>query len=639
MKPIRSMQWVVCGLAMALAAAGCASDSTSETSGSLNLSLELAEGVTINEVSWEITGGDMDAMSGTIDTSAPGATASVEVFGLLPGDDYTVTLEATDTTGTVSCKGDADFAVEVGVATDVMVFLNCKLPSQLGGVRVNGKFNICAELAKVVVSPLQTSVGNDIDLSAEGQDAEGDAIEYAWSATGGTVADPSAQVTTYTCEEAGDQTITIQVSDDGFDYCTHEWTVAVTCVAGEVECTEDADCDEGEVCVDSMCVVDLECTEDADCDEGEICVDNECVVDLECTEDADCDEGEVCVDNECVVEVGCTEDADCDEGEICVNNMCVIALECTEDADCDEGEICVDNMCVVDLECTEDADCDEGEVCVDNMCVVDLECTEDADCDEGEACVDNECVAVVDPCEGVDCNDNNDCTADSCVDGDCINEPVEDGAMCACPTCGAEGVCMSGMCVEITGPTIAAGQGMTTWEAQTGQGNDPDGCQVFVTTINNDIFLDVTITAGAISDGENNIAIGYNVTATNPLLPVLGNAAEYGNIQLFTVVNNASLANDGGISPATVVSEAEPTAAGQLIGAFLDGSTLIFSTPDEIVEVLEEFEPVAGATSVGVNWDGSFILDLTLGGMPLVTVDESVCTFNVEGDDITFDVN
>ena len=106
--------------------------------------------------------------AGTIDTSAQDSTASLEVFGLPPGSGYLVEFEATDETGTVMCKGDAEFEVKVGVATDVMVMINCKRPTTLGGVRVNGQFNICAQIAKVVVPPLQTSAGNDIDLFAAG---------------------------------------------------------------------------------------------------------------------------------------------------------------------------------------------------------------------------------------------------------------------------------------------------------------------------------------------------------------------------------------------------------------------------------------------------------------------------------------
>ncbi|HSN82255.1 MAG TPA: hypothetical protein VLS88_06725, partial [Polyangiales bacterium] len=220
--------------AFAVAFAGCSTDSSpSQSTGSLNLNLELAEDVKINEVDWTISGGDMEPMSGTIDTSAPGATASVEVFGLPPGQGYLVELQATDETGEVTCGGDAEFDVAVGVSTDVMVFLNCKRPTRLGGVRVNGKFNICAELAKVVVSPLQTSVGNDIDLSAATVDVEGDDVAVLWNATGGSIADATASETTYTCGEVGAQSITVTVSDDGFERCTHDWTVAVTCVEGD----------------------------------------------------------------------------------------------------------------------------------------------------------------------------------------------------------------------------------------------------------------------------------------------------------------------------------------------------------------------------------------------------------------------
>ena len=70
----RSQFWsVLLSAFVAFVFAGCATDSTqSENTGSLNLNLELADGITINEVAWTITGGDMAPMSGVIDTSAPG---------------------------------------------------------------------------------------------------------------------------------------------------------------------------------------------------------------------------------------------------------------------------------------------------------------------------------------------------------------------------------------------------------------------------------------------------------------------------------------------------------------------------------------------------------------------------------------
>ena len=183
----------------------------------------------IDEVAWEITGGDMAPMSGTVDTSAPGSTASVEVFGI-PEGDFVVMLEATATDGETTCGGAAPFSVVAGQVTEAHVLLRCKLPSRFGGVRVNGKLNICAELTKVVVSPLQTSVGNVINLMADAVDAEDDPIEYAWTALVGTIADPGDPITIYTCTAEGSDEITIPVSDDGGEYCMSQWTVPVTCV-------------------------------------------------------------------------------------------------------------------------------------------------------------------------------------------------------------------------------------------------------------------------------------------------------------------------------------------------------------------------------------------------------------------------
>ena len=81
---------------------GCTTDSSSpDSTGGLSLDLTIADDVVINEVSWTITGGDMEPMRGTIDTSAQDSTASLEVFGLPPGSGYLVEFEATDETGTV----------------------------------------------------------------------------------------------------------------------------------------------------------------------------------------------------------------------------------------------------------------------------------------------------------------------------------------------------------------------------------------------------------------------------------------------------------------------------------------------------------------------------------------------------------
>lgn len=217
-----------------LAASAC-TGSTSEpkggTTGSATVNIELAADIIIDWVDWEVTGGNMEPMSGRIDTSAPGATASVEVFGLPEGDDYTIEMTAVSIDQQTTCKGSANFPIAVGQVTDVMVILSCQRQPSFGAVRANGKINVCAQLTKVIVSPLTTSVGATIDLLSAAEDAEGDNVAYAWTATAGNFGDPAAPVTTYTCDVEGSQSIRITVSDDDFQLCNDDWTVPVVCGA------------------------------------------------------------------------------------------------------------------------------------------------------------------------------------------------------------------------------------------------------------------------------------------------------------------------------------------------------------------------------------------------------------------------
>ncbi len=217
-----------------LSFAGCATDTAPDGStGSLSLDLTVAGDFEIDEVAWTIRGGDMPSMSGTVDTSASGSSASVVVFGIPAGSGYTIDMQATSTDGELSCEGSAGFDIEAEAVTDVHVMLNCSRPDAVGGVNVDVDFNLCAALTKVVVSPLQTSVGSRIDLQSAAADDEGDTVAYQWTSQAGYVREPAAADTTYTCTEAGEDRITISVSDDEFDHCMSQWTVEVTCMDSE----------------------------------------------------------------------------------------------------------------------------------------------------------------------------------------------------------------------------------------------------------------------------------------------------------------------------------------------------------------------------------------------------------------------
>lgn len=225
--PSRIPRTLACVLALGWL--GCATDAqVSISDAPLVLEVGVGEESSIDEVTYVITGSDMDPIDGVIDVSAPGATASVEVFGIAPGTGYLVTMQAE--AGDFRCEGSSRFDVAAGSSSIVHVMLGCKRAPRLGGVRVDGALNVCANLDKVIASPLQTSTGNGLALSASGTDAEGDAIEYRWTATGGSFSDASTAVTEYRCEEAGDQLVEVEVSDDGFVDCLDSWRVAVRCV-------------------------------------------------------------------------------------------------------------------------------------------------------------------------------------------------------------------------------------------------------------------------------------------------------------------------------------------------------------------------------------------------------------------------
>ena len=80
---IRSLlQAFACSLVLPLILVGCGSgndtDDKTDCLTALRINLEVADGTIIDEVEYEITGNGMMPMGDTINTSAPGATASVE---------------------------------------------------------------------------------------------------------------------------------------------------------------------------------------------------------------------------------------------------------------------------------------------------------------------------------------------------------------------------------------------------------------------------------------------------------------------------------------------------------------------------------------------------------------------------------
>ncbi|MFW6067320.1 MAG: hypothetical protein ACOC97_03210 [Myxococcota bacterium] len=295
--------------------------------GSIDLELEIAPGIEIDEVDYEITGNDITPITGVIPVDAFGSTISAHVGGIPEGEGYTVTLTATTIDGEIDCAGSAMFDVVADEASNVSVVMFCGDVDPFGSVVINGEVNLCPIISSFSVAPLQTSVGNQIQLAAAGTDADADEVEINWEATGGMIADPSSGDTTYTCQEVGTQTLTLTVTDVdadlGADECGDTQLITVECVAA-ASC-DDVDCDDDNPCTVDSCV-----------EEPEVACVNEPVEDgTECPVDG---ETGVCEAGECILPEFCVPGA-CDDDNECTVDICDEETDtCTNEPD--EGASC-----------------------------------------------------------------------------------------------------------------------------------------------------------------------------------------------------------------------------------------------------------------------------------------------------------
>ena len=91
-----------------------------------------------------------------------------------------------------------------------------------GGGRTEGAVvvNLCPFYKSVLVKPLTQSVGHLIDVETEVHDLDGDDVEVSVTSDCGEVVDPlqtGDSSTAVRCDEAKLCTITVRVSDDGFN--------------------------------------------------------------------------------------------------------------------------------------------------------------------------------------------------------------------------------------------------------------------------------------------------------------------------------------------------------------------------------------------------------------------------------------
>lgn len=208
---------------VALTATAACNDSSNGGLGPVTLALSLPGGVTITSVDWKVfsPGSATAVASGTINTSNASATPSVNL-SLPQGSGYTVNMTTTTSDGSPCSGTSAAFNVSPGAATvPVGVTIACgnvtPTPS-VGQIVVTGTVvagDNCPALTSSVISPETTAAnGGTIDVSVAASDADsGETLSYAWAATAGSFASASQASTQYVCGAAGDQTLSVTITD------------------------------------------------------------------------------------------------------------------------------------------------------------------------------------------------------------------------------------------------------------------------------------------------------------------------------------------------------------------------------------------------------------------------------------------
>jgi hypothetical protein len=203
---------------------------SSDSVGSVGMAVVLSPGVTVNSVSYAITGGvpPLTApISGTINVTGTSATVSLLVSGIPAGTGYLLNLNATSTDMLTTCAGMATFDVVANQSATADLSVTCT-PNAVKTIQVNGMTDYCPTLGSDSASPPAGLVGGPpITLAASGRSYYSDPLMFMWEASSGQLATPDAAVSLYTCTEPGRHELTVTVTDGN---CPDSASLFVTCL-------------------------------------------------------------------------------------------------------------------------------------------------------------------------------------------------------------------------------------------------------------------------------------------------------------------------------------------------------------------------------------------------------------------------
>jgi phospholipase C len=196
--------------------------------GSIGLDLQVVDGLTLNTLSYTITGGAFTKM-GAINVSNS-TTVSAVIGGIPFGTGYLISISGTSVEGSAMCAGSATFSITSAGTTVVNISISCGTQPGTGNIAVNGSINVCPTITALSANPAEVTTGSPLALSATASDPDNgpSPLALSWTTTSGVLSNPSSATPTFTCAKAGQATITV-TANDGDTSCASHQSVVVTC--------------------------------------------------------------------------------------------------------------------------------------------------------------------------------------------------------------------------------------------------------------------------------------------------------------------------------------------------------------------------------------------------------------------------
>jgi len=198
-------------------------------------------------------------------------------------------------------------------------------------------------------SPICLTGGNSADPN-------GSALAYEWVQLSGPEVSLANPFTAAPClnapEVCGDQELAFEltVTNDSDYRAVDTVTITVRDLDSEC-CTDDADCDDDDLCTQDTCADGVCVSTLRTCDDDDPCTLDECVGGSCISYPLPCPPGKQCRDGSCVAV--CAEDFECDDNNACSDDFCSEGVCINLAIECPVGEICQDGVCILQANCAE----------------------------------------------------------------------------------------------------------------------------------------------------------------------------------------------------------------------------------------------------------------------------------------------